>query len=407
MMNGNYKTAVQSLRQSKWRTIFTMLGIVIGIASVVTVVSLGEGLKHQIVGQINQLGSDVVTVRPGKLLTKNGSSNNLNLYAFLAPSTLTDRDTSSIKTLPAVSSVTPIEFITNSATGDKGEFDDVFVAATTPNFADTVHQKVNYGAFFSEDDQADNVVVIGSDIAARLFGLLNPVGETVTIMGQDFTVHGVLAPTQAGLLSVAQADYNSAIIMPVSAASELTKGHTNILQILVRVKKNTGIDQDVSSITSSLAKNHGGTGDFTVLKQDQLLGVTSQVLNTITSFVSAIAAISLLVGGIGIMNIMLVSVTERTREIGIRKAIGATNRQIGRQFLTEGLVLTVGAGFIGVIASLLINLFLRIYSNWKPVISVWVMLLAVAVSIASGLVFSLIPALKAARKDPIAALRGE
>jgi putative ABC transport system permease protein len=407
MMNGNYKTAVQSLRQSKWRTIFTMLGIVIGIASVVTVVSLGEGLKHQIVGQINQLGSDVVTVRPGKLLTKNGSSNNLNLYAFLAPSTLTDRDTSSIKTLPAVSSVTPIEFITNSATGDKGEFDDVFVAATTPNFADTVHQKVNYGAFFSEDDQADNVVVIGSDIAVRLFGLLNPVGETVTIMGQDFTVHGVLAPTQAGLLSVAQADYNSAIIMPVSAASELTKGHTNILQILVRVKKNTSIDQDVSSITSSLAKNHGGTGDFTVLKQDQLLGVTSQVLNTITSFVSAIAAISLLVGGIGIMNIMLVSVTERTREIGIRKAIGATNRQIGRQFLTEGLVLTVGAGFIGVIASLLINLFLRIYSNWKPVISVWVMLLAVAVSIASGLVFSLIPALKAARKDPIAALRGE
>lgn len=407
MLSGHFKTARQSLRTSRWRTNFTMLGIIIGITSVVTVVSLGEGLKHQIVGQINQLGNDVLTVRPGKLLSKDGHTNGLNIYAFLAPSTLTTRDLESIEHSEVISKATPIEFLTNVAKGDNGEFDDLFVAGTTPDFASTLHQKVDYGAFFSPEDDNSGTAVIGSDVAKRLFGVLNPVGETIHILGQDFIVHGVLAPTQGGLLSVAQTDYNSSVFIPTDDADKLTSGHTNILQILARVKPGVNVNQANSTITKILARNHGGTQDFTVLRPDQLLGVTSQVLNTITRFISAIAAISLLVGGIGIMNIMLVSVSERTREIGIRKAVGATNRQILHQFLIEGLVLTVSGGILGVIASLAINLLLRLYSGWKPVISVPIILLAVGVSIAAGLIFSLIPALKAARKDPITALRGE
>ena len=240
-----------------------------------------------------------------------------------------------------------------------------------------------------------------------MFGVLNPVGETIHIMGRDFTVHGVLAPTQGGLLSLAQADYNSSVFISTDDANKLTAGHTNILQILARIKPGVNINHADLTLNSIIARNHGGTHDFTVLKPDQLLGVTSQVLDTITRFVSAIAAISLIVGGIGIMNIMLVSVSERTREIGIRKAVGATNRQILRQFLTEGLVLTISGGIVGVIVSLILNLLLRLYSGWKPVVSIWVILLAVGVSVAAGLIFSLIPALKAARKDPITALRGE
>jgi ABC-type antimicrobial peptide transport system permease subunit len=408
MFSGNLKTAVQNLRLSKWRTISTMLGIIIGITSVVTVVSLGEGLKHQVVGQINQLGNNVLTIRPGKLLSKNGDTNNLNLYAFLAPSTLNPQDLASLKANPSVDSLTPIEFITTTVSGDNGEFDDIFVAGTTSNFAGVLHQKLAYGDFFSDDtDPTNDAAVIGSDVAAKVFGILNPVGETIHIRGQDFTIHGVLAPTEGGLLSVAQVDYNSSVFLPAAAAQSLANGHTNILQVLVKVKNGVNIDKASASITKTLTANRGGSSDFTVLKQNQLLGVSSQVLNTITNFVSAIAAISLLVGGIGIMNIMLVSVTERTREIGIRKAIGATNRQILRQFMTEGLVLTIGGGIIGVITSLIINLLLRLYSNWKPVISIPVVLLAVGVSVAAGLIFSLVPALKAARKDPIAALRGE
>lgn len=148
MMSGHFKTARQSLRASRWRTNFTMLGIIIGITSVVTVVSLGEGLKHQVVGQINQLGHDVLTVRPGKLLSKDGRANGLNIYAFLAPSTLTMRDLESIEHSEVISNATPIEFLTNVASGDNGEFDDLFVAGTTPDFANTLHQKVDYGAFF-------------------------------------------------------------------------------------------------------------------------------------------------------------------------------------------------------------------------------------------------------------------
>jgi putative ABC transport system permease protein len=407
MFTGDIKTAVQTLRASRWRTNFTMLGIIIGITSVVTIVSLGEGLKHQIVTQVNQLGSDVLTVRPGKLLTKNGSASGLNLYALLTPSTLTPRDVASIQDSGLVSSVTPIEFVTTSASGDSGELNDLFVAGTTSNFGQTLRQQIAYGSFFSNDEESVDTAVIGNDVATRLFGELNPVGETIHIMGQDFTIHGVLAPTQGGLASDIQADYNSSVFIPTLSAQRLTSGRANILQILAKVNKGTNLDQAAASINRIVLRDHGGSNDFTVLKPNQLLGVSSQVINTVTKFVSAIAAISLIVGGIGIMNIMLVSVTERTREIGIRKAIGATNRQILRQFLLEGFVLTIGAGILGVIVSLLINLLLRLYTSWKPVVSVPLLLIAVGVSVASGIIFSLIPAIKAARKDPITALRGE
>ena len=407
MMSGNFKTATQSLRQSRWRTIFTMLGIIIGIVSVVTLVSLGEGIKGRISGQINQLGNDVITVRPGKLLTQNGHSSGLNLYSLLSPSTLTSKDIESLRGLPQVASVTPIEYIANSATSDNAEMDNIFVAATTPNFADTLRQNVQYGAFFTDNSLNLNTAVIGSDVAAQLFNILNPVGSSLTILGQTFTVQGVLAPTTGGLAALGEANYNSSVLIPVSAADSLTNNHESILEILARVKPGTNLDAAAAAINSALAKNHGGSGDFTVLKQSQLLSVSSQVINTFTGFIAAVAAISLIVGGIGIMNIMLVSVSERTREIGIRKAIGATNRQIRRQFLIEGLVLTVSAGLIGIIASLIIISILRVYSSWHPAYSIWIMILAAIVAIAFGLIFSLIPALKAARKNPIEALRGE
>lgn len=408
MWTGYLKAGISSLRLSKWRTIFTMIGIIVGITSVVTVVSLGEGLKHQISGQVTQLGSNVLTVRPGKLVSQQGGLSNLNLYALLSPSTLSDNDVNSIGTLPSVSNVVPIEFVTNVASGDNGELDNIFVAGTTSNLPAVLHQNVAYGSFFAQQDNFnDNFCVIGSDIAAKMFGELNPVGSTVHILGQDFIVHGVLAPTSGGLLSLAQADYNSSIFISTSDAESLTDGHTNILQILAQTKSGANLDSSVSQITNALAKNHGGTQDFTVLKQNQLLGVTNQLLNTATSFISGIAAISLLVGGIGIMNIMLVSVSERTREIGIRKAIGATNRQILSQFLVEGLALTIGGGLIGIIVSLLINLLLRLYTSWHPIISVPILIAAVLVSVAAGVIFSIAPALKAARKDPITALRAE
>jgi putative ABC transport system permease protein len=402
MWSGNFKTSLASLRESRWRTTFTMLGIIIGISSVVTVVSLGEGLKQQITGQINQISPNVLTVRPGRLANTGSLA---SLYSFLSPSTLTPGDVNSLHSLSSVANVAPIEFVTSTVQDDKTQVDNAFVAGTSSNLAQVLNQHLDFGGFFTDDDQEQNFAVIGSDIAGKLFSEFNPVGETLHINGEEFVVRGVFAKSTGSLLSLSQADLNSSVFIPTSAAEALTKGRTNILQVFVKAKQDANIDAMVVQVNQKLTKDHGGGRDFTVLKHDQLLGVSNKLVDSATGFISAIAAISLLVGGIGIMNIMLVSVSERTREIGIRKALGATNRQILNQFLVEGLLLSIGGGIIGIAVSYLINLLLRLYTGWKPIISLPILFLAVAVSVAAGVVFSLAPAFQAARKDPIDALR--
>lgn len=402
MWSGNFKTATTALKLTKWRSFFTMLGIIIGISSVVTIVSLGEGLKHQVVGQINQLGSDVITVRSGKIVRQGDGG--LNLLAFFSASTLTEKDVASLDRLKSVTDVTPFDFVTSSVKSDRGAMDDAYVVGTTPNMTHVLRQSLSYGSFLTEDDSDKNFTVIGTQAAHKLFGEFNPVGESLEISGQSFIVRGVLAPTSGGLLSVAQTDFNSGVFIPFTVSEQLGERQPNILQVLVRAKNPKNVDGAIANIESALKRNHG-SADFSVLKQYELLDIAGGVVNTVTGFISAIAAISLLVGGIGIMDIMLVSVSERTREIGIRKAVGATNRQILNQFLVEGLVLTITGGVIGIIFSLLINMLLKLYTDWSPVISWPVLVLAVAISILVGVIFSAAPALKAARKDPIEALR--
>jgi ABC-type antimicrobial peptide transport system permease subunit len=401
--SGNFKTAVNSLRLSKWRTIFTMLGIIIGISSVVTVVSLGEGLKHQITGQLKDLGPDIISVRPGKLIN---SSNNLNLFALFNTSTLTPADVKAISHLPTVQSSVPIDFVTSSAVADGNELDNVFVAGTTPELAGLLHQQIRFGEFITPDNQDQRFAVIGADIAQKLFHEANPVGSAIQINGQPFIVRGVFNRAPEAFVSATQSDFNASIFIPFQPALDLANGRDNILQIMVKNKSPGQVQQTADAVTATL-KNAHGQQDFTVLKQKDLLNLAGSLVSTATDFIGAIAAISLLVGGIGIMDIMLVSVSERMREIGIRKAVGATNRQILMQFLTEGLALTIGGGIIGIGISLLINQLLRIYTSWKPIISIPVLILAVSVSVIVGLIFSIAPALKAARKDPITALRGD
>ena len=407
MFSGNFSSALASLKLYKWRSFLTMLGVIVGICSVVTVVSLGEGLKHQVLGQINQLGSNVITVRSGRLVGGPNSQAGVNILAFLSTSTLTERDVQAISKLSSVQSVVPIDFVTNSVFSEDRRLDNVFVVGTSDDMVDLLHQKLAYGSFFDDNDKSGgNFVVIGPKIAQQLFHKLNPVGHSLRISGADFVVQGVLQPSSGGLLSVAQTDFNSAIFMPLPIATNLTQGKTNILQILAKAK-GQNLDAAVFDIKESLQKNHAGQTDFTVLKQYELLNIASGVVDTITGFISAVAAVSLLVGGIGIMNIMLVSISERTREIGIRKAVGATNRQILNQFLTEGLAISVGGGIIGIILSLAVNGVLRLYTNLEPVINLRVIALAAVVSVCVGIIFGVAPALKAARKNQIDALRGE
>src|SRR5581483_2809496 len=341
-----------------------------------------------------------------KLISTDGSENGFNILALLNSSTLTSKDATALEGLPTASAVAPIDFVTSNTSSDSGEINNAFVLGTSSALPDLIHPKLAYGDFFKLEDEDQRVAVIGSNIAHKLFDESNPVAHSIIIDGQSFIIRGVLQPTTGGLLSIGETDFNSAVFIPFEQAKSLTNGNTNLVQILLKSKtSNTGAT--IADARKALLANHQGQEDFTVLKQEELLNVVSGVVSSLTAFISGIAAISLLVGGIGIMDIMLVSVSERTREIGIRKAIGATNHQILNQFLVEGLALTLGGGLIGVIVSLIVFGFLRLYTNLHPVLTVPIMILAVGVSVLVGVVFSTAPALKAARKDPIQALRGD
>jgi putative ABC transport system permease protein len=409
MFSGNdVKTAIASMRESRWRSLFTMLGIIVGVTSVVTIVSLGEGLKQQIASQINQLGSDVVTVRSGKLVNRGqeGDINSVNLLAFLSTSTLTNDDIETLSKLSSVQAVVPVNFVTSSAKSNSASSDNLFVEGTTYQMAQVLHRKIEFGDFFDEESSDKNVAVIGSTVAHNLFGELNPIGQSIQVKGSDFIIHGVLAPTSGGLVSVAETDFNSAVFIPQQAALDLSNNKSNILQILIK-SKGGNLDQTVEDVRTTMLKKHKNQEDFTVLKQTELLNIAGTTVGSVTRFITAIAAVSILLGGISIMDIMWVSISERTREIGIRKAIGATNRQILNQFLVEGSLMSIFGGIIGIIVSLIINGLLRIYTSLHPAITIPIMVLAVVISIAVGIIFSVAPALKAARKRPIDALRGE
>ena len=372
----------------------------------ITTVSLAEGIKRDVVGQITRLGSGVLAVRSGNLVTRgqNGQIESINVLALLDSSTLSVKDVAALKNVKSITDVTPLAFVTSSAANGPVRLNNVYVMGTEPSLPALLQQKVAYGDFFSTDaDQ--RFAVIGSNVAHKLYGELNPTGRSITIGGQAYIIRGVMAPSSGGLLSIGQADFNSAVFLTMQQAQALNK-NLNLVQILVKSRDgNTAKASD--DVRRALLSTHQGREDFSVLKQEELAKVVNGLVNKLTGFITVLAGISLLVGGTGIMSIMLASVSERAREIGIRKAIGATNRQIMNQFLVEGIVLTLIGGLIGVVVSLAVFGLLQLYTELDPVITLPIVLLAVLAAILIGVVFSVIPAFRAARKDPINALRGD
>lgn len=409
LTRGNIKSALNSIRTSKWRSLLTMLGIIIGIVSVVTVVSIGEGVKRQVVSQINQLGKDLVTVRPGQLVNRDdqGRITGVNLFSGLsATGSLTDKDVEAIRKTGGVRRAVPLSIVAGPISFENKKYNNVAVIGTTPELPEVLKQKIEFGGFFRPSDENLNGAVIGASVAKNIFGEDIPLGRAFMFHDQEFIVRGVFRPFKNATLSL-DTDFNNAIFVPDAVADQLTDNNAAIYEILAQVDKGRNPDIVAASIEKSLAGSRGNQQDFTVLKQEESLNVTSNILNMFTRLIGAIAAISLLVGGIGIMNVMLVSVTERMNEIGIRKAIGATSRQIMSQFLIEATVLSVVGGIIGVLLSIVVNFLLRITTNIEPIVSWQVVVLAAFVSLIVGIIFGTAPALKAARKDPIEALRNE
>lgn len=408
LVRGNVKITIESLRATKWRSLLTMLGIIIGIVSVVTVVGIGEGVKREVAAQINQFGKDLITIRPGKvspgdrMLTTNTDA----LLGFTNTNALTEHDLKTVKQTKHVAIAAPLSVVPGTVAVDGRKVKNSLVLATNQDLPEALNQEVRYGEFFKDDGGRANGAVIGRDVAYTLFKDYVPLGKTFTFRGHAFIVRGMFEEFKGTPLSPTS-NFNNAIFIPYQLAEKLTGNSTQMYSILAKPDTERNVEPAITAINKSLNKAHGGEQDFTVLDQEESLEASSNVLSLLTTMIAAVAAISLLVGGVGIMNIMLASVTERMHEIGVRKAIGATNRQILNQFILESAVLSVVGGVVGVIVSLVAVGTMRAYTSLEPVVSWEAIGIAVGASLVIGVVFGTAPAVKAARKDPIEALRHE
>ncbi len=402
-MFDNFKSALSSIWSNKVRSVLTVLGVVIGVTSVTTLVSLGQGLKNDVSGLIQGFGTNVITVVSGKIDPKSSSGVN-NPANFINGDILTLQDYATIRSLTDVQAASPLSLVSGAL-----KYKDKVTASTIfgsyPNFIDILSiLKIDQGNMFDTKASVP-VIVLGPTAKTDLFGDTYPIGEKVTLGKTELQVIGTLSkPKSAGLFG---SEIDSVSAIPFDTATELNKNQVKIMRIVVKAKDTAKVAEVKTQIHDALLKNHNGEENFTVLTQDDILDLFNTFLNLATTMVSAIAAISLIVGGIGIMNIMLVTVTERTKEIGLRKAVGATKLAILVQFLTEAIMVTALGALIGLGISFGVDAIVASKTQLHPDITLNVIFVAVGISIVIGVIFGLWPALRAANKDPIEALRYE
>jgi macrolide transport system ATP-binding/permease protein len=396
-LGASVNMAIRALFVNFFRTTLTLLGIMIGVAAMIAMLAIGEGAKKSVLERISSMGTNLLLIRPGAPNARGPGTD--PTVTSLVPA-----DADAISELPNV--LTAVPEATGSITARFGNNDvQTQVTATTTDYTIARNWNVVEGAFFNREDEISyaTVAILGQTVKKNLFGnRIDPVGKYVLLNNVPFLVVGVLevkGATQWG------SDADDVVVVPLPAGSLRILGYTFLRTITVAVKDVGGIDATQEDITALLNKRHGKE-DFQVRNQAALLEMVSQTQNTLTLLLGSIAAISLLVGGIGVMNIMLVTVTERTREIGIRLATGARMRDILHQFLTEAMVMSAVGGSIGVMAGLATG---KIISNFDmPVsFSVTPVLLAFSCAMITGLIFGFAPALKAARLDPVVALASE
>ncbi|QDR79744.1 ABC transporter permease [Sporomusa termitida] len=397
--------ALDGLKTNKLRTALTMLGIIIGVGAVIAMVSVGLGVQQKVQNSIAGLGSNLLIVMPGA----NSPSGGVRLAAG-SNITLTKQDAQAI-----AREIAGVNYVAPSVSQ---QFQIIYgnqnwkstIQGTTQDFLQIRNFTVDTGSFFSTSDENTRarVAVLGQTVATNLFGGASPVGKTVRIGTAPFRVIGVLAGK--GQSSMGQ-DQDDIVLVPLTTAQDRLLGQAYLNNISIQVENDKIMDKVQADITALLRARHrlaaNVENDFSVRNLTALMTTMQETTGTITLFLGAVAAISLVVGGIGIMNIMLVSVTERTREIGIRKALGATYRNILLQFIIEAIAIGVTGGLIGITLGIAGARLISLVAGWNTVISGAAILAAFGVSVFIGLFFGIYPARKAALLDPIEALRYE
>jgi putative ABC transport system permease protein len=401
------RVAARALGRNKLRTALTMLGIIIGVGAVIVLVSIGQGAQSMVLDQISSMGTNMMYIMPG----------NLNFGGAAlgagAASTLTDEDVFAMeREVPTIKAASPIVNASGQLVfGNQNWF--VRIQGANQKFPEIRTWKVEQGEFFTEADvrSASRVIVLGKTVAEKLFPGIDPIGETIRVRNLPFRVVGVLA--EKGQSMVGQ-DQDDTAVMPYTTAQRKLQGGRQTLSINQAMV--SAISQEATSVTQKqitelLRQRHkiaqGETDDFLVRNMTDAAQTFTQLTTIMTLLLGSIAAISLVVGGIGIMNIMLVSVTERTREIGIRMAVGARPNYVRMQFLTESLVLSLMGGLIGVLIGGALSVLVSKILGWPTLVSALSVLISFGFATVIGIFFGYYPAHKAAALDPIEALRYE
>jgi putative ABC transport system permease protein len=396
--------ALRALRRNKMRSVLTALGIIIGVAAVIAMVGIGNGAKAQVEAQIASLGQNVILIFSGST-TSSGIRT-----GWGGAGTLKIEDAEAIRReVPGVIAVSEeVVSTTQVAAGNQNWFTRIY--GESADYFDIRQWPLANGAPFTDQDvrSANKVCVIGKTTASQIYGNDDPVGQVLRIKNVPFTISGVLTPKG---LSTQGVDQDDIVIMPYTSAMKRVVGGTTLRNVNVQVGQGGEIEAAQQQIIALLRQRHnirpGRDDDFTVRNQQEIADAATATTQVMTWLLASIAAVSLVVGGIGIMNIMLVSVTERTREIGTRMAVGAHGRDILMQFLIEAVTLSFAGGIIGIICGIGASQILSSYAQWPTMISIGSIILAFTLSTAVGVFFGFYPARKAAALDPIEALRYE
>ena len=409
-----FQSATRSLTHGKMRSILTMLGIVIGIASVIILMSIGQSAQNVILNQVQSVGSNLVFIIPGG--SSNGRLSSPAASQGIIITTLNDRDVTALKREPSVSDVVPeVRGQGDVVYGDNNVTESF--EGTTANYFPVRNMTFSKGYGFTQNDvdSANHVAVLGNTLATTLFGAnVDPIGKMIRLKNVTFRVTGVLVPKGTGVGGV---DMDNLVLIPSTVAQQELLGITYYNDLTIEANPAYDLTFVKSRITFVLEHDHGITNsakdDFTIETQADILSILGSITSILTLFLAAVASISLVVGGIGIMNIMLVSVTERTREIGLRKAVGATDRDILQQFLIESVLLCFFGGIIGILLGGIVvtGIYFLVTGlttvAWTFAFPASAVILSIVVSTIAGLAFGVYPARQAARKNPIDALRYE
>ena len=396
-----FKMAVRSLISHKLRTFLTALGIIIGVASVISMISIGEGARQQTLSTISKFGTNIITIKPGNKKSRHVSTGKVDTL-MLKDATFIEQN------VPLITGVAA-QVYRSAQLKFRNKNTNTTVRGTGKNYRRLANFEMQKGRYFNQQEinVAKRVCVLGATVVKNLFAEANPLGETIKVDGKNFMVIGMTEPKGA----LSWFDPDDQIFIPVSTAQKRVFGMNHIQSIDVQASKIEDLEVIKEDITQLLRIRHnianGKENDFYVQNSSQWLNSWGDAAKTFTYLLGGIAAISLMVGGIGIMNIMLVSVTERTREIGIRKAIGAKKKEILEQFLIESVLISFLGGGAGVLLGIGISEIVSNIGEWETIVSTQSILLAFGFSVGIGIFFGFYPANKAANMNPIEALRYE